>query len=171
MSDLRSLLESQLLDAERKLKEEVDRFLALKNDVLTSRKDVEAYRQALEAASRNNGNRYIAKPVVTAADPFLEERTKEDEFGLKTGQTRLPLPPLPPKPTKMEEVTKVVTKKPGMASRQVYDALQEEVLPMQISLEDVYRALPRLIRKGKIWRDKQMRYYASDYVKGTEEET
>jgi hypothetical protein len=171
MSNLRSLLEAELLDAEQKLKEEVDSFLALKNDVLTSKKDVEAYRKALEAASRNNGSRYIAKPVITAADPYLEEKTKEEETGLKNGQIRLPLPPLPPKATKMDEINKIIIKKPGLASRQVFDALQEEILPMPISIDDVYRALPRLIRQSKIWRDKNMRYYAADYVKGSEEET
>src|SRR5687767_7604679 len=69
--NLRALLEEQLADAERSLKRAVSDFVKAKDAALTARRDVEAYRQALEAASRGNGHPYVAQPLVTPIDDML----------------------------------------------------------------------------------------------------
>ena len=170
MEELRSLLEGQLAEAETRLDESVSKFLAAKKDVITSKKDVDAYRKALEAATRNNGHPYIAQSVKTDADPYLDAPSYNMfQFGTPIStwgpsqQQRLPLPPLPPKATKQGTILKVIVNNPGLVTKEIFKKIEaKDLKDMDIAIDDLYRALPRLIRRGFITRDDNGQYFPTD---------
>jgi hypothetical protein len=144
--DLRPLLEEKLAEAERVLKRAVSGFLEAKDRAVTARQDVEAYRQALEAVSRNNGHPYVAQPLATAIDDMLGVSNGHKPTAKARRHSSSPL-------TKSAIVRDAIRDNPGLRSREVWEKIQGKNLPVAITMDDMHRTLGRLTMREEIRRD------------------
>jgi hypothetical protein len=139
---LRSQLEERLASAERILTKAVKTLLDAKEGAVEARHDVEAYRAALAALTRNNGTPYIAKPVVTAADSLFAANGYKPTV-VSRGRVS----------SKSEEVRRAIQESPGLRTREVYEKLLEKNLAKPLTMEEIHRVASRLVMRGEAERD------------------
>jgi hypothetical protein len=124
-----------------------------------TRSAVEAYENALQA--------YIADTDLTynppqRANPLEDlDRPKDEKPQIAQPPTQPPAPPSPPKLTKQGIILEALAKQNGKGLRvkEILSIIPKDA-PIEIAVEDLYRALPRLMHARKIWRDERGRYYA-----------
>jgi hypothetical protein len=139
---LRSQLEERLAAAERALAKAVKTLLEAKEGAIVARHDVEAYRAALAALTRDNGTPYIAHPVVTEADNLFAANGYKPAVITRSQAL-----------SKSEEVRRAIRESPGLRTREVYQKLLQKNLAKPLTMEEIHRVASRLVMRGEAKRD------------------
>lgn len=161
MDEPRKFLESEVKTAEEKHADAVRGLRQAVTDYYRVKADLLAFRGALEVYTRNSERPYSPPELDISVESLINQE-----------QASLPPAPAQPRPRKTETLPPiertsksgviygiiVADNGKGLKSKDI-PGLQPDGLPFRITLEDVYRALPRLVKTGKIWRDKQGRYF------------
>lgn len=148
LSELVRTADAQDAEAVRLLSEAITRFKK-------TRSAVEAYEKALQAYIEDTDLTYTPPRRV---NPLEESATPKDE---KPQPIQPASPPSPPKLTKQGIILEALAKQngKGLKVKDIFRIIPNDA-PIAIALEDLYRALPRLLHARKVWRDERGFYYA-----------
>ena len=169
----------QLLSRSRAMRERIETTVfELENMVKQLQKDIEYHNnieKSAEAFSVDSARPYLARPISDALAGVARLLTPANQpVAVSQNGSQLPLLPLTPKITKSGVLLKIIESNPGLKSREIHekaDALDEKDRPMEITIDDVYRALPRLIRRYGVRRDEHGKYFAPGHKQGSEART
>jgi len=162
MDEPRKFLESEVKAVEAKYAEVMDQLKESVGRYFRTRADLLAFRSALEAYTRNSGNPYIPSEIPEIEDSLkalFEQSQSPSAPSSPPARKPEPLPPIE-KTTKSGVIYDIIlaSNGKGLKAKEIPN-FQPEGLPFHLAVDDVYRALPRLVKGGKVWRDKQGRYY------------
>lgn len=151
----RKFLEEQIHAKTEKREASVKNLVEAFNEYDTNTSDLIAFQKALEAYSRATSSPYHPPLLVNP----LNELLGIEQSGHGSSK-REDSPPPPPRITKRSVVLDVLgsANGKGLKTREILAAIPENA-PIALNLDDLYRALPSLKKRGKIWQDRHGRYH------------
>jgi hypothetical protein len=150
--ELRALLEDQVREAEVAYERALRAYNDAQSALYAAFTDLNAYRKALQAATRDADEPYVPPALSYPLDGPVEKKEEAPK-------SQAPAP-APPRLTKTSLILKAMATAngKGMTVDEVLRAIPADA-PIRISRGDLYRALPRLASDDRLWRDGRGRYH------------